>query len=83
MIVMLSVLREHPVFAAMITPVTPRATSSCGARYSCDVAGKQPATPAGWAHHDISPVDNAVPGVDDLTAKSFFLTHPVDGINPW
>jgi hypothetical protein len=38
------------------------------------------ATPAGQAHHDISPVDNAAPRVDDLTARSFFLTHPVDGI---
>src|SRR6266851_7505036 len=38
------------------------------------------ATPAGQAHHDISPVDNVAPRVDDLTARSFFLTHPVDGI---
>ena len=30
--------------------------------------------------HDISSVDNDAPRVDGLTAQSFFLTHPVDGI---
>src|SRR5690349_12917968 len=42
-------------------------------------SGGAPRRP-GKAHHDISPVDNAAPRVDDLTARSFFLTHPVDGI---
>ena len=39
-------------------------------------------TPAGRAHRDISPVDNIASRVDDLTARSFFLTHPEDGITP-
>src|SRR6516162_170570 len=37
-------------------------------------------TPARRAHHGLSPVDNVAPRVDDLTARSFFLTQPVDGI---
>jgi hypothetical protein len=34
----------------------------------------------GRSRHDISPVDNDVPRVDDLLAQTFFLTHPVDDI---
>src|SRR5690348_598684 len=33
------------------------------------------------AHRDISPVDNDALRVDDVTAQSFFFTHPVDGIS--
>ena len=41
-----------------------------------------PVSRAGQAFRDISAVDNNDPRVDDLTARSFFLTHPVDGIIP-
>src|SRR5436309_11821275 len=60
------------------------ATAAGGARWARRVAplarSERRDTSAGRAHHDISPVDNVAPGVDDLTARSFFLTHPVDGI---
>jgi hypothetical protein len=90
MIVMLSALRETSVFPAWRSPGphcpgTPHRVPRGPVPHRAAPWAAQPvrlATPAGQAHCDISPVDNGAPGVDDLIAKSFFLTHPVDGITP-
>src|SRR5690348_9465409 len=96
MIVMLSALGAQPVLrpmitppcrsrepcdAALLSPATPPLLSPAMRRaLACWHGPERRDTPTGQAHHDISPVDNVAPRVDDLTARSFFLTHPVDGI---
>jgi hypothetical protein len=88
MIVMLSAFGEQPGFVRVISP-------PCGPREPRNAARVSPAMRRSLAcrhdprtarhagraaHHHICPVDNVAPRVDDLTAGSFFLTHPVDGI---